>query len=74
MPCHDVTQVRLIRILALACCVISLSVEAAVDPAAARILDSLGANLTAARTAELALHLAVKTPTAPTGEGDLAAV
>ena len=53
--------------------VVSFSVHAAVDVDAARILNRIGAQLTGANTAEVNLRLNVKTPTAPTGEGDLAA-
>lgn len=47
--------------------------QGAVDPEAGRVLDSISSTLTNARAAEVDLHLAVKTPTAPSGEGDLAA-
>ncbi|MGZ5546314.1 MAG: DUF2092 domain-containing protein [Limisphaerales bacterium] len=44
-----------------------------VDARADEILSALGAQLAGAKTAEAQLHLAVKTPIAPRGEGDLAA-
>jgi peroxiredoxin len=44
-----------------------------VDARVNEIMVAIGAQLAPAKTAEVNLHLAVKTPTAPTGEGDLAA-
>jgi cytochrome c biogenesis protein CcmG/thiol:disulfide interchange protein DsbE len=44
-----------------------------VDARSNEILTAIGAQLAGAKTAEVGLHLAVKTPTAPKGEGDLAA-
>src|SRR5256885_270899 len=45
----------------------------AVDPKAGAILNSLGATLAAAKSAEVELHLAVKTTNGPAAAGDLAA-
>jgi peroxiredoxin len=58
--------VSLIRFAAVIFAAVALC-RGAVDPEAARILGAVSATLTNARTAEVALHLAVKTPTAPTG-------
>jgi hypothetical protein len=44
-----------------------------VDAQASEILNALGTQLAGAKTAEAQLHLSVKTPIAPKGEGDLAA-
>jgi hypothetical protein len=61
------------RIAAFCFAALGVWVHGAVDPEAGRVLDAVSAALTNARTAEVDLHLAVKTPTAPSGEGELAA-
>ena len=53
--------------------VLALPAFAALDAESARILDHISARLTTAKTAQVNLRLNVKTPTAPTGEGDLTA-
>jgi hypothetical protein len=65
--------VSFIRLIAAFALVTAACARGAVDVEAGRLLDSISAALTNARTAEVDLYLAVKTPTAPTGEGDLAA-
>lgn len=61
------------RIVAFWFAAMAVCPHAAVDPDAERVLESVSAALANAKTAEVDLHLAVKTPTAPSGEGDLTA-
>lgn len=55
------------------CAASGLGAETKIDARTNEILAALGAGLTNAKTAEVNLRLAVKTPTAPNGEGNLAA-
>ncbi|HUS34445.1 MAG TPA: DUF2092 domain-containing protein [Verrucomicrobiae bacterium] len=61
------------RIVAFWFAALAVCLHGAVDPDAERVLESVSAALANAKTAEVDLHLAVKTPTAPSGEGDLTA-